>query len=101
AGELGRAAAELVTQPVRRKLPDERQAITHKFDIQGHEGYITVGLFENGEPGEIFLVMAKEGSTISGFADAFARPFRTPSSTACRFRLWLINSATSDSSRRG
>ena len=67
------AAAELVTRPVRRKLPDERQAITHKFDIQGHEGYITVGLFENGQPGEIFLVMAKEGSTISGFADAFAQ----------------------------
>ena len=60
-------------QPVRRKLPDERQAITHKFDIAGHEGYITVGLFEDGSPGEIFLVMAKEGSTISGFADAFAQ----------------------------
>jgi ribonucleoside-diphosphate reductase alpha chain len=59
--------------PVRRKLPDERKAITHKFDIQGHEGYITVGLFEDGQPGEIFLVMAKEGSTISGFADAFAQ----------------------------
>ncbi len=62
-----------MTRPVRRKLPDERQAITHKFDIQGHEGYITVGLFEDGQPGEIFLVMAKEGSTISGFADAFAQ----------------------------
>src|SRR6202158_4856473 len=67
------AAAQLVTQPVRRKLPDERQAITHKFDIQGHEGDITVGLFEDRQPGEIFLVMAKEGSTISGFADAFAQ----------------------------
>ena len=67
------AAASLVTQPVRRKLPDERHALTHKFDIQGHEGYITVGLFEDGQPGEIFLVMAKEGSTISGFADAFAQ----------------------------
>src|SRR5262245_52792946 len=67
------AASELVTRPVRRKLPDERHAITHKFDIQGHEGYITVGLFEDGQPGEIFLVMAKEGSTISGFADAFAQ----------------------------
>src|SRR5688572_3671891 len=67
------AAAQLVTRPVRRKLPDERQASTHKFDIQGHEGYITVGLFEDGRPGEIFLVMAKEGSTISGFADAFAQ----------------------------
>jgi ribonucleoside-diphosphate reductase alpha chain len=69
------AAAAAVAQrtPVRRKLPDERQAITHKFDIAGHEGYITVGLFEDGQPGEIFLVMAKEGSTISGFADAFAQ----------------------------
>ena len=73
-----RAAAEaavdaLPGQPVRRRLPDERHAITHKFDIAGHEGYITVGLFEDGSPGEIFLVMAKEGSTISGFADAFAQ----------------------------
>jgi ribonucleoside-diphosphate reductase alpha chain len=67
------AAASMVTGPVRRKLPDERKALTHKFDIQGHEGYITVGLFEDGQPGEIFLVMAKEGSTISGFADAFAQ----------------------------
>jgi len=67
------AASSLVAGPVRRKLPDERHAITHKFDIAGHEGYITVGLFENGQPGEIFLVMAKEGSTISGFADAFAQ----------------------------
>jgi ribonucleoside-diphosphate reductase alpha chain len=73
AAELAQAAVKMVTQPVRRKLPDERQAITHKFDIQGHEGYITVGLFEDGQPGEIFLVMAKEGSTISGFADAFAQ----------------------------
>ena len=67
------AAVAGISQPVRRKLPDERQALTHKFDIAGHEGYITVGLFEDGSPGEIFLVMAKEGSTISGFADAFAQ----------------------------
>jgi len=60
-------------QPVRHRLPDERKAITHKFDIAGHEGYITAGLYETGAPGEIFLVMAKEGSTISGFADAFAQ----------------------------
>ena len=53
--------------------PTSGSAITHKFDIAGHEGYITVGLFEDGQPGEIFLVMAKEGSTISGFADAFAQ----------------------------
>jgi ribonucleoside-diphosphate reductase alpha chain len=70
---MAEAAAAMVTRPVRRKLPDERHAITHKFDISGHEGYITVGLFEDGQPGEIFLVMAKEGSTISGFADAFAQ----------------------------
>jgi len=61
------------TEPQRRKLPDERNSITHKFDIAGHEGYITVGLYEEGQPGELFLVMAKEGSTISGFADAFAQ----------------------------
>src|SRR6266542_1235695 len=67
------AAVAAMPQPVRRRLPDERQAITHKFDIAGHEGYITAGLFEDGSPGEIFLVMAKEGSTISGFADAFAQ----------------------------
>ncbi len=59
--------------PRRRRLPDERASITHKFDIAGHEGYITVGLYEDGQPGELFLTMAKEGSTISGFADAFAQ----------------------------
>src|SRR5258706_5506943 len=68
--ELVREVIKIVETPKRRKLPDERNAITHKFDIAGHEGYITVGLFEDGTPGEIFLVMAKEGSTISGFADA-------------------------------
>jgi ribonucleoside-diphosphate reductase alpha chain len=73
AEQIQAAAAAMVAGPIRRKLPDERHALTHKFDIAGHEGYITVGLFENGQPGEIFLVMAKEGSTISGFADAFAQ----------------------------
>lgn len=57
---------------VRRRLPDERQAVTHKFSIAGHEGYITVGLYEDGKPGEIFITMSKEGSTISGLMDAFA-----------------------------
>ena len=57
---------------IRVKLSDERSSVTHKFSIAGHEGYITVGLFDDGTPGEIFLTMAKEGSTISGFADAFA-----------------------------
>ena len=64
--------AAIAARPVRRKLPDERRALTHKFSINGHEGYITVGLYEDGQPGEIFLVMAKEGSTISGLMDAFA-----------------------------
>ncbi|MDE3057362.1 MAG: vitamin B12-dependent ribonucleotide reductase [Bacteroidota bacterium] len=56
----------------RRRLPDERKAITHKFSIAGHEGYITVGLYEDGTPGEVFITMSKEGSTISGMMDAFA-----------------------------
>lgn len=56
----------------RRHLPDERDAVTHKFNVAGHEGYITVGLYEDGSPGEIFLVMSKEGSTLSGVMDAFA-----------------------------
>jgi ribonucleoside-diphosphate reductase alpha chain len=67
------AAPAVEAGPRRRRLPDERAAITHKFDIAGHEGYITVGLYEDGLPGELFIVMAKEGSTISGFADAFAQ----------------------------
>ena len=71
--EVVKEVVKIVERPQRRKLPDERNSITHKFDVAGHEGYITVGLFEDGTPGEIFLVMAKEGSTISGFADAFAQ----------------------------
>jgi ribonucleoside-diphosphate reductase alpha chain len=56
----------------RHRLPDERAAITHKFSIGGHEGYITAGLYEDGQPGEIFITMSKEGSTISGLMDALA-----------------------------
>jgi ribonucleoside-diphosphate reductase alpha chain len=78
AAKAAPAAAPAVQVPlaerraVRRKLPDERRAITHKFSINEHEGYLTVGLYEDGQPGEIFLVMAKEGSTISGLMDSFA-----------------------------
>ena len=68
---------ELVTQlraesgkPLRRRLTDTRHALTHKFDIAGHEGYLTVGLFENDQPGELFITMAKEGSTIGGLMDS-------------------------------
>jgi ribonucleoside-diphosphate reductase alpha chain len=60
------------SKPHRRRLPAERTAVTHKFEISGHEGYITVGLYPDGQPGEIFLKMAKEGSTVSGLMDTFA-----------------------------
>ena len=62
----GAVVEKIVYRPVRHKLPDERQSITHKFSIGGHEGYITVGMYEDGTPGEVFISMAKEGSTISG-----------------------------------
>lgn len=62
----------IVQQPVRKKLPDERKAITHKFSISGHEGYLTVGLYDNGQPGEIFIKMSKEGSSVSGMMDSFS-----------------------------
>jgi ribonucleoside-diphosphate reductase alpha chain len=65
---------EVVTlnQPSRRRMPDTRVSLTHKFEIAGHEGYITVGLYENGQPGELFIQMAKEGSTIGGLMDTVA-----------------------------
>ncbi|MCA9671182.1 MAG: vitamin B12-dependent ribonucleotide reductase, partial [Myxococcales bacterium] len=59
-------------QAVRHRLPAERRSLTHKFDIAGHEGYITIGMYEDGRPGELFIRMAKEGSTISGLMDSFA-----------------------------
>jgi ribonucleoside-diphosphate reductase alpha chain len=65
-------AAAAARTLVRRKLPDERKSLTHKFSVGGHEGYIHVGLYDEGEPGEIFIRMAKEGSTISGLMDSFA-----------------------------
>ena len=71
-GEAAGKGGEAVTGPQRHRLPDERKAITHKFEITGHQGYLTVGMYEDGSPGELFLVMAKEGSTVSGLMDAFA-----------------------------
>src|SRR5881394_2073860 len=77
AGAVATAAAaaapveRVVYRPVRRKQPDERRSIMHKFSIGGHEGYITVGMYDDGAPGEIFITMAKEGSTIPGLMDAF------------------------------
>ena len=70
--EVVKEVVREVYRPLRRKLPDERQSITHKFSIAGHEGYLTVGMYEDRTPGEIFLTMSKEGSTISGLMDAFA-----------------------------
>ncbi len=64
--------ADAVKGPQRKRLPNERQALTHKFSIAGHEGYVTVGTYEDGSPGEIFITMAKEGSVISGLMDSFA-----------------------------
>jgi ribonucleoside-diphosphate reductase alpha chain len=58
-------------EPLRRRLPDERKAIVHHFSVGGHEGYLMVGLYDDGQPGEIFIRMAKEGSTIAGLMDAF------------------------------
>jgi ribonucleoside-diphosphate reductase alpha chain len=66
------AATVIESAPIRRRLPSERRSITHKFSIGGHEGYITAGMFEDGSPGEIFVTMAKEGSTISGLMDSMA-----------------------------
>ncbi len=70
--ELDAEVAQLAVhagKPLRRRLSDTRTAITHKFDIAGHEGYLTVGLFDNNQPGELFITMAKEGSTIGGLMD--------------------------------
>ena len=63
---------DLFARAQRRKLPDERKSITHKFSIGGHEGYIIVGMYAEGPPGEIFIKMSKEGSTLSGFMDGLA-----------------------------
>jgi len=71
-GEDAMSALGLPVSRERRKLPDERQSITHKFSIAGLDGYITVGMYEDGSPGEIFVTMAKQGSVISGLMDSFA-----------------------------
>jgi ribonucleoside-diphosphate reductase alpha chain len=70
--ELPADLAAVAPRAARRRLPDERQALTHKFNIAGHEGYLTVGMYEDGTPGELFCVMAKEGSVVSGLIDSFA-----------------------------
>ena len=69
--EADKTAAKVTATPRRERLPDTRRSITHKFNVGGHEGYITVGLYDDGRPGELFITMAKEGSTIGGLMDSF------------------------------
>jgi ribonucleoside-diphosphate reductase alpha chain len=69
---LAKAIAEAQRKPHRHRLPATRPSVTHKFDVAGHEGYLNVGLYEDGTPGELFITMAKEGSTVGGMMDAFA-----------------------------
>jgi ribonucleoside-diphosphate reductase alpha chain len=69
---IERIVEKVVERPLRRRLPDTRSSITHKFDIAGHEGYITCGLFDDGYPGEVFITMAKQGSTVGGLMDTIA-----------------------------
>ncbi len=81
------AEAELPpARPFRRRLPDTRQSLTHKFSVAGHEGYLTVGLYEDGQPGEMFITMAKEGSTVGGLMDVVG----TCTSMALQYGVPLI-----------
>ncbi len=81
-----KAKAEPAARPFRRRLPDTRQSITHKFSVAGHEGYLTVGLYEDGQPGEMFITMAKEGSTVGGLMDVIG----TCTSMALQYGVPLI-----------
>ena len=92
AGEMPKNEQDLKAPPraVRHRLQAERASITHKFSIAGHEGYITVGLYPNGQPGEIFIRMAKEGSTVSGLMDVFA----TSVSLALQHGVCLLYTST-------
>jgi ribonucleoside-diphosphate reductase alpha chain len=80
------AEASAPARPFRRRLPDTRQSITHKFSVAGHEGYLTVGLYEDGQPGELFITMAKEGSTVGGLMDVIG----TCTSMALQYGVPLI-----------
>ncbi|RKY22939.1 MAG: vitamin B12-dependent ribonucleotide reductase [Planctomycetota bacterium] len=80
------AEAAVQTRPFRHRLPDTRRSITHKFSVAQHEGYLTVGLYEDGQPGEVFITMAKEGSTIGGLMDVIG----TCTSMALQYGVPLI-----------
>jgi len=81
-----KAEVAQAAKPFRRRLPDTRHSITHKFSVQGHEGYLTVGLYEDGQPGELFITMAKEGSTVGGLMDVIG----TCTSMALQYGVPLI-----------
>ena len=70
-----RASSTSLASARREVLPQTRRSLTHKFAINGHEGYLTIGLFDDGRPGEIFIKMSKEGSTLSGLIQGFCRAF--------------------------
>ena len=80
------AEATPPARPFRRRLPDTRQSITHKFSVTGHEGYLTVGLYEDGQPGELFITMAKEGSTVGGLMNVIG----TCTSMALQYGVPLV-----------
>ena len=80
------AETSVPARPFRRRLPDTRQSVTHKFSVAGHEGYLTVGLYEDGQPGELFITMAKEGSTVGGLMDVIG----TCTSMALQYGVPLI-----------
>ncbi|MBN2269534.1 MAG: vitamin B12-dependent ribonucleotide reductase [Sedimentisphaerales bacterium] len=86
AGAKTAEPAAQAARPLRKRLPDTRQSITHKFSVAGHEGYLTVGLYEDGQPGELFITMAKEGSTVGGLMDVIG----TCTSMALQYGVPLI-----------
>src|SRR5437762_6453944 len=88
-----------VDQPVRHRMPDTRTSLTHKFEIAGHEGYITVGLYEDGQPGELFITMSKEGSTIGGLMDTVGTLTSIALQYGCPWKVWRKNSHINGSSR--
>ena len=95
------ALAPVVAQPKRRRLPDDRVEVGRKFKVGEYEGYIHVGLFEDGTPGDIFVDIAKEGTTLAGLMNSFMISVCSASSTACRSRCTSRSSATCASSRPG
>ncbi|MBI4948054.1 vitamin B12-dependent ribonucleotide reductase [Candidatus Berkelbacteria bacterium] len=86
---------KVVYEAKRRRLPDDRKAITHKFNIAGHEGYITVGMYPEGTPGEIFITMAKQGSVISGLMDSFATSISISLQYGIPLSVWVRKLANS------